>query len=256
MKFLKFLLLSIGCFLIFSVAAFAADDVVATVNGEGFSSVSAALAVAQAGDRVEVVADTSFSSNLSIPSGVNFYLNPGVTLSTSSFNISSRGNSFLYGNLVRTSSSSDNSFLFSVYDGTTSVFGSVLDSSSVGTAISVRNNSGNLIFYGGSASGYEYALTANFGSAVIYNGSFSSIQNPDYPLGGSNLSVPGHIVHSGSGSYVSFGGLYEVGQIVSSAISWLNLFVIAIVTNKLLLIFFIIIFVGVGIGLIKRICRS
>lgn len=49
--------------------------------------------------------------------------------------------------------------------------------------------------------------------------------------------------------------LSTVTSLVTEAIDWLELFAGAIVGNELLLIFVVTAFVGLGIGLIKRIIR-
>lgn len=49
--------------------------------------------------------------------------------------------------------------------------------------------------------------------------------------------------------------LSDIGSFVTSAITWIGDFVDCIVENKLLLAFVIVAFVGLGVGLIKRIIR-
>lgn len=49
--------------------------------------------------------------------------------------------------------------------------------------------------------------------------------------------------------------LSSVSSIITSAIEWLSAFVLCIVSNPLLLVFVVCVFVGLGIGLVKRIIR-
>lgn len=49
--------------------------------------------------------------------------------------------------------------------------------------------------------------------------------------------------------------LSDITLVVTEAISWLNSFVSAIVAQPLLLLFVVTAFVGLGIGLIRRIIR-
>lgn len=49
--------------------------------------------------------------------------------------------------------------------------------------------------------------------------------------------------------------LTDVGSIVTSSITWINSFVGAITGNPLILMFVIISFVGLGVGLIGRLIR-
>lgn len=47
----------------------------------------------------------------------------------------------------------------------------------------------------------------------------------------------------------------NIGSLVTGAVSWVGSFVTAITSNDLLLLFVIISFVGLGVGLIKRIIK-
>lgn len=49
------------------------------------------------------------------------------------------------------------------------------------------------------------------------------------------------------------GILSTISSVVTSAISWIGSFVGAITSNPLLLLFVVVAFVGLGVGLIKRI---
>lgn len=49
--------------------------------------------------------------------------------------------------------------------------------------------------------------------------------------------------------------LGEVTALVTSAVSWIGSFVGAITSNPLILMFVIVAFVGLGVGLIKRLVR-
>lgn len=251
MRYLKYVIISVFTILILSCFAFAADDpVVATVNGEGYSNIADALSVATAGDRVEVVKSVTIDYNITVPADVNFYVNPGVIISTSN-NIINNGNSTIYGNIVR-EESSNSGYLFANTNGNVSFFGSVIDTSVQG-ALTVIN--GNADIYGGTFSAQRYAVAGNGGNVNIYNGEFTSVEFPNNPVAGSYVTYPSGVNHfiEGGKLIVSWGPLYQIGQIVTSAISWLGMFVTAIVTNKILLVFVIVIFVGCGIGLIKRI---
>lgn len=252
MRFFKYLLISVFSIVLFSVVAFAADSpIVATVNGYGYASLDDALAVASSGDNVSVVSDTSVSSVLTVPSGVFFNVPSGVTINfDSSGLIISYGNCSLNGNFVSSTSSSWS--LFNFAGGNSVITGNFYSSSgtnsiaipsvaSSDTVVSIFNG-----YFEGSIYGISNYLTSD--NLIVYGGEFiPSIYGP-YSLGSGSFIVPGE-----SGVVISFGPLYQIGQIVSSAISWLGLFIGVVVSNKLLLIFVIIIFVGVGIGLIKRV---
>lgn len=256
MRYLKYVIVSAFCFILFSIGAFAADSpVVATVNGYGYTSLSDALAVATSGDNVTVVSDTIISSSLNIPSGVNFNVPFGVTINFSGpgcfYNY---GNASLSGSFVSSDSSSP-AYLFRFLSGTSYITGRFYSSvSSVPVGIPPSADSSVLVsiysgFFSGSVHGIKNSL--NSGNLIIYGGEFvPSIDGP-YTLASGSSFVPGE-----PGTVISWGPLYQIGQLVSSAISWLVLFLTAIVSNKLLLIWLLVIFVGLGIGLIKRICRS
>lgn len=49
--------------------------------------------------------------------------------------------------------------------------------------------------------------------------------------------------------------LTSVGEMVTAAIEWIGQFVTVITSNPLLLAFVIVAFVGLGVGLIKRLIR-
>ena len=56
-----------------------------------------------------------------------------------------------------------------------------------------------------------------------------------------------------AGSIASIVG--DIGSIVTGAVSWVGSFVGAITSNPLILMFVIIGFVGLGVGLVKRLMR-
>lgn len=256
MRVLKYVVISVFTIILFSVVSFAVDDVVVTVNGQGYSTISEALQNAVSGDVVNVVADTNFTT-INVAEGVNFNVNPGVTI-TGTSQILNYGTTKLFGSVVRSDTSESNVPMILNRTGDLYVYGSIVNSNSRGNAITQSaDHDGNIYFYGGSVSALNRALVGNNKAGVkVYNGTFESINYPDEPV----ITVPqldGVNTFNDNGQVVySWGPLYQIKQIVVESISWLILFVSAIVSNKLLLIFVIVIFVGVGVGLIKRICRS
>lgn len=252
-KFIKYAL-AVATLLI-ACATFALADepaTVATVNGRPFSSLETALSEARSGDYVRVVADTSFSSSLLIPQGVTMDVPRGVTITTVSNGLLSRGFLNIYGRFVRTGDVSSPGAFISVLDGITNFYGQVVSTHLVGAGFVVSNSNGSplLNIYGGSVIGSSSSVlnVSNDSSIVnIYSGSFS----PMVDLNKVNLHG-GHVV----GNSVSWGGLYELGQIVSESISWIGLFCAAIVANKLLLLFLIFVLGFVAIGLIKRLINN
>lgn len=257
MRYLKYVIVSIFCVCVLTIISFAADSpIVATVNGYGYTSLSDALAVATSGDTVSVVSDTSFSSDLSIPSGVNFNLPYGVTLSTSNNSINSYGNLYLAGNIISSNRSEVGSLLY-LFEGNSLFTGSIISNVSNvnGSAIHFPSSSSAVLdIINGTFIGYSSAINNSNSpgsSLIIHGGTFIPGISGSYTLANGSSVVPGE-----TGTVISWGPLYQIGQLVSSAISWIVLFVTAIVSNKLLLIWLLVIFVGLGIGLIKRICRS
>lgn len=260
MRFIKYGLISIFAVFLFSVCAFAADEpVVATVNGAPYTSVAAALADAQAGDRVDVVADCVIDSGCYIKSDVNFYVPSPVTVTFSGNGfINSYGNCRLSGSFISSEFSTVQFIEF--FSGTSVITGNFYNytaSHNSGRAIAVDGDA-NVSIYGGSFHGYRNALRVfNSPSVSIYGGKFTSVEGApidslsaiEYPSGVSSFSEDGSLIFS-------WGPLYQITQLVTSAISWLVLFVGAIVSNKLLLIWLIVVFVGLGIGLIKRVVQS
>ena len=58
-----------------------------------------------------------------------------------------------------------------------------------------------------------------------------------------------------SSAYAVSDVVTDVGTIVTGAIKWIGEYVGAITTNKLILAFVIVAFVGLGVGLIRRMIR-
>lgn len=252
-KFIKYALAVATLLFACATLAFAADgdSVVATVNGQPYSSLTDALSASRAGDTVVVVANTSFSSRLDIPTGVNFVLPASVTISTENGSIYNRGNSQIYGTLLRTGSNASYG-LFLLLDGSSSIYGKLVSSELTGAAVNTVNTTSpdaKLIIYGGRFLGFSQSVRASYGLIGIMGGYF----DPPPTLSSHVMLLNGATL---SGNAVSWGGMYELGQIVSESISWIGLFCAAIVANKLLLIFIIFVFGFVGLGLIKRMINS
>lgn len=255
-KYIKYLL-AVATLLIVCATFALADEpatVVATVNGVSYFSLADALSNASSGDCVRVVSDTSFSTNLVVPVGCHFILPSGITISTASAAscIFSYGLSDIYGRVVRSGSSGNPGF-FIINGGVTNFYGSLISSGSFGDAFYFGPDSdGILNIYGGFISGYRRSLSVLSPNSRIYayGGTFS-------PMFSSSDNV---VLANGSrivdGNSVSWGGLYEITQIVLSAVSWISLFCAAIVANKLLLIFILFFFGFVAIGCIKRIIND
>lgn len=256
-RFLKYALMVAALILACATLALATDGdpVVATVNGQPYTDLASALTASSVGDYVQVVSDASFSGTLTIPVGVRFKVPSGVTVSTTTGNINSYGFTDLSGQLIRTGSSttgSVSSFL-TVYDGVTNVYGQVISSDGYGRGIGLTNvasQDATVNIYGGTISALDYSVRASGGRVNVFGGSF-------YP----GLIVGDHVfLANGSRivdtNHVSWGGLYEIGEIVSESISWIGLFCAAIVANKLLLIFIIFVLGFVGLGLIKRMINN
>lgn len=255
MRYIKYVVVSIFCIVLFSIFAFAdSSDVVATVNGVGYSSISAAVSAAQSGDSVFVVADTSVNSQIDIPSNVSFIVPNAITIDFyDNGRFSSLGNCSLNGTFV--GHNPNGSYLFAFRGGNSVVTGSFYSndgSRTIGLTSSALPDT-VVSIYGGYFSAVDSGIFnhSDNGNLIIYGGEFIPTIQGNYTLGGAAIPE----INS-NGVVVTWGSLYQIGQLVSSAISWLVLFVTAIVSNKLLLIWLLVIFVGLGIGLIKRICRS
>ena len=250
-KFIKYALAVATLLIVCATLAFAADGdpVVATVNGQPYTSLSDAVSAARVGDRLIVVSDVDISSPLTIYG--DFILPAGIHITSSApLNIYGQHNSF-YGDIVNTSSDIAN--FITIMDGESHFFGNVY--SSIGsrpvTILGTSSDNVRVTVYSGSFLGKYFGIS-NYKSAenlVVRGGFFSSTINGPYSLNGSSIVSSNPLV-------VSWGGLYELGQIVSESISWIGLFCAAILANKLLLIFIIFVLGFVGLGLIKRIINN
>lgn len=262
-RIFRYLFFSAFFVLVFSLVAFAADDetvatvngapVVATLNGQPYFSLESALSNSVSGDYVVLVSDASLSRRVIIPSGVHFLVPSGVTL-YSDYQITSEGFVDLRGSLVRTSNSPSGVFFVDIRSGTVNVYGSLISSSSFGTALGIYSWADDVLvnIFGGRFIGFENSIFNNSSSSII--NVFSGVFIPSFvPSSNIVLAHGSSFVEPG---VVSWGPIYQIGQLVTSAVSWISLFCAAIVANKLLLIWLIVVFVGVSVGLIKRIVRS
>lgn len=250
-KSLKYALMVAALILACATIALAADGdpVVATVNGQPFSSLSEAVSNASIGDRIFLVSDTTVEQtlniygNLQIPSGVRL-------TSTSPINLYGLQNTFS-GDVICNSSSSSN--FISIYNGVTNIYGNIY-SSPGSRAVTIREDAPDSVrvnVFGGSFTGNLFALRNNKAAdnLLILGGTFQPSVSGPYRLNGASVVSESPLI-------VSWGGMYELGQIVSESISWIGLFCAAIVANKLLLVFLIFVLGFVAIGLIKRLINN
>jgi len=263
-KYLKYLLAVATLLIACATFAFAADGdtVVATVNGQPFYSLEDAFLSASAGSQIRLVSSTTVSTSLSLPANVSFVVPSGLDLVFSSGPFNVYGNLTSFGRIITTDDYSLAGFV-RFFSGQSFMYGDLiantgLSDQSVGVILPA-GSSANLKIYNGNFYGFFHALQNNSTDAqvMIYGGTFSSSNNsPVYPLQnfvfGSGVSF--FPVNS---SYVaSWGPLYQIGQIVFSAITWINLLCLAIVSNKLLLFFMIFVLGFVALGLIKRVINN
>lgn len=253
-KWLKYVLASAALLVVCAGFALAdSDDVVCTLNGQPYTDVKAAANAAQPGDYLNIFGDSSFTGGLRFTSGVNVYVAPSATLTTASGYVVSEANVNWYGTLLRTNASgSATTYGVGVESGVFNFFGKVISNPTSGTGLQTLNSgsaNGLINVYGGQVIGSSASVRAATGQINVYGGSFTPMFEPSSTI---SLANGAQIVESNN---VSWGGLYEIGRIVSSACQWIALFCAVVVTNKLLLIFIIVVFSALGIGLIKRVVR-
>lgn len=239
------------------VVAFADDLPVATVNGVPYTDFDEAYSAARSSSGNLVIAqDLTLDSNLVSTQGMTITIPTGVTVTTSGNIQSSAGASIVnYGRLLSTGSST--SFILINSGNFLNNGGDILASNNRGFAISSTSDGGSVVFNGGSIRGYQNAIyNAYTGTQITINGGLfqSETGAPIYDLStivwGSGTSYD--VSADGTTIDSSFGPLRYVRQIIEAAITWIALFLGTVVEYKLLLCFFIIVFVGLGIGLIKR----
>lgn len=240
--------------------ALAADgEVVATVNGQPFESVEAAFQSASAGSRIEIVKNTTLDTLLTTPAGVTLNIPRGVrvTLDNVGFNLYNSKMS-ISGDIIRLGST-DYGAISVQQNSQLDLYGGIVTASqgNCGIFCTTVTNSENAVVnvFGGRIEGFDYSIRTNSswgGHVNVYGGEFV----PNLVLGNHiSLANGANFVDGSNNSIVSWGGLYEIGRLVASGVSWISLFCAAIIANKLLLIF-VIFFMGfAGIGLIRRIIR-
>lgn len=239
--------------------AFAAEDQpVATLNGLPYDDFVLALNSAQPGDRVVLLQDFETSYAVTVRDGVRLVINDGVSLSMTGQNgFANYGTTESRGVIY----SENPAWTFTVYSGNVNLFGGLINNSreNSGTAIRIQGNS-TVNIYGGRYYGWSTALSVleNINPYVnIWGGTFAnnaagisavvlrdavSAYNPSLVAGSSQ-----------NNQTYTFGGLTEVGQVVSAGISWIDLFVNSITSMGFLLFWVVFVLIGTGIGLIKRI---
>lgn len=240
-------------FIACATLACADSETVAIVDGQPYSSLTEAAAAAQSGSRFEVVSDAELTSDITIRNGVQFIVPRGVTITSNQYSITSYGNMKFSGTYYRTGSAANTDRTLTINGGTLDLYGSVISSPTAyaGLRVGVNVQEGAIRIFGGQILSSNYSISnASDYDVLIYGGTFSPL------IGTSKYTLPiGGQIISTNPTIISWGGLYEVGRIVASGVSWLTLFCAAIVANKLLLIF-VIFFMGfAGIGLIRRIIR-
>lgn len=247
-----FSILVLGC-----VVAFADDLPVATLNGVEYSDFALALSDARSsGGQLVITSDIEYSSPISANNGLTIIVPQGITLTSSStIGATLGGKVYNYGHLVSTGNL--NSFVIVTSGEFFNNGGSILSDYNHGVAVASTSDGGSIVFNGGLISGYENAVYNRYtGTDVTINGGLfrSEVGAPIYDLS-TIVWGPGTSYDVSSDGYTidsSFGPLRYVRQIVEAAITWIGLFLSTVVEYKLLLCFFILVFVGLGIGLIKR----
>lgn len=243
------------CLTIFTINAFA-DEPLASVNGGSPVSLTSAIAESSVGDTVRVVSGGQLSAPLTFPSGVTVVVPYGVSIASSSrFAVS--GDLVNYGSLIYNGTVNNSGGFVTVGNGNFSNYGKVLASDYGRAVVAYNSSSSGLAFFGGSeVHGNTYAVQwpADIDNLTIRSGIF--VSNTRFPVTpeGALLNLPNGVSYDveGNSINVSWGPLRYVTQFVTEAIAWIGLLIGAVVTNKLLLCFFLFVFVGLGVGLIRR----
>lgn len=259
-KFLKYVLMVAALILACATIALAADGdpVVAIVNGQPFSSLEEAFSASSPGSTIALVSDTTISSTLNVPYGATFNIPSGVSLHLDNVGVVLKdANMNVYGNVI--SARTGQYGAITVQNNCElNVYGGIISSSTSETGIycSTTLPNGVVNIYSGRIQGFLHSINVPSswsGSVNVYGGEFFPQLDNFRQI---HLMNGAYIVPGSGNTAVSWGGLFEIGQIVSEAISWIGLFCAAIVANKLLLIFIIFVFGFVGLGLIKRIFNN
>ncbi len=244
----------VGLF-VFACSASAADPEYPVYVGDvGFNTISDALSSGSSLP-VRVVGTVSlteyarFESQDLIVESSGLILNNGYQIGIKNHSLT------LYGRIHNQS----NSAVYAVVstNGNLLLYGDII---SVTGGIQVYQTS-NVLFSGSIISaGTRRAVSVDSGalssSLIIDGGSFysQSFDNPVAPL--DSFTFPEGVVpifQNGAifvPSQVSV--LSDIGRLVSESVLWIKLLVDSVVSNYLLLVFFIVFFVGLGIGLLRR----
>lgn len=256
MMFKRFLF--VLCFLVFlfALSSFASAveyEYPVYVGDQGFSSIELALQNTSSSGVLRVVGDLSLTSDITLSRRFVFEPSSHVTCNGFVISVSSAGSGVFDGTLYQTGSH----VAVSVVGGNVTFSGDIIASNY--TCVLIYNVS-SVSFVGVSfvsKSSSVIVRSAALGSTLyVEGGSFisSSGSVPLSPLDA--FSFPDGVVVQFLNGYIvatsSVSVLSDIGRIVSEAVVWISLLVRSVMDNTLLLVFFIVVFVGLGIGLIRR----
>lgn len=259
MKYLKYVLAVAT--LLLACATFALADesaTVVTVNGQSFSSLEDAFSASSPGSQIVLTSNITVSSSLSIPNGTTFNIPSGISLDLDGVGIVlNNANMNVYGDVISTRTGQFGAIAVQ-NNAILNVYGGIISSSASDTGIFCASTGTDCIVnvYSGRIQGFVrsiYVTSTWIGSINIFGGEFLPKLDlyPQVNLMNGSTFVPGT-----DNSIVSWGGLYQISSIVTSALTWISLFCAAIFANKLLLFFVLFVLGFVAIGCIKRIINN
>lgn len=221
-------------------------------DGVGYAKLSDALSASSSGI-VTMVHTASESGRINIPVNKRLIISNGVTLYHSTDHINVYGDLILYGNIVDTSS-------IRIYSGTTNLYGTVSNDNVSAFNVTGKSN----VYFNGvviSAANYAVAVASDgIGSTLVVNGGTFYSTSQESPLNpidaftfedGSQVTIENGLVVSVANNSV----LHSVTQMVTASTSWIGIFMGAVISQALLTLICSVAFIGIGIGLIKRIKR-
>lgn len=255
-------------FVFLCFGAFAADDdIIGSLNGVPISTLEGVSLTA--GDVLHISSQTgyTFTSSFSVPSGALLVVDEGALFSPNYISVS--GKLVNNGRIISNQSFNPGADgMIRLNDSAVFEHNGRLTSATRADSTAVRINSSDVSawFWGGEVYGYRSALNiaASGGNSNIniYDTSFrnNDSRSADYiilpsssalQLGfGQTATLQGHTL------VVSASPTVAVSSLVQSAIEWITVLCAAIIANKLLLIWILVVFVGLGIGLLKRVMYS
>lgn len=227
-------------------------------DGVEYATLSSALSASQSGI-VYVIRDGVVNNSITVGSGKTVIVNNGVTLynnnSGTNYLTFGQGSSLtMYGNIYTNN-------VIRLEQATMNLYGDINAPNS--GALSVRSPS--TIYCNGVIISAQNACinvieAAVEGTTIVVNGGtfYSSTRDePITPLEAVNFEGDNEVTITNglivATSYDSVIG--SITRMVNSSVNWIEIFMGAVITNALLTLICIVAFIGLGIGLIKRIKR-